>query len=251
MSSMTISVIVFACVFGGALLGMLLRAALPQHHLSGESKDVVKLGMGLVGTLTALVLGLQVASAKGSFDAQSKELTDLAANIVLLDRLLFHYGSESGSARDLLRGAVTHILDTTWSEDSSNPVSSGSQLARNEALFDAIQRLSPKDETQRVIRNQVTQVVIEMARTRWLMYEQRTTSFSLPLLVVVVLWLAVILASFGLYAPTNATVVTALAVSALSVSGAIFLILEMYAPYSGMIQVSSAPLRAALAHLGQ
>jgi hypothetical protein len=250
MSSVAVSVIVFACVFGGALLGMLLRVMLPPHHLSSESKDVVKLGMGLVGTLTALVLGLQVASAKGSFDAQSRELTDLAANVVLLDRLLFHYGSESGSARSLLRGAAVHILDTTWSEDSADPGSSGS-LARNEALFDAIQKLSPKDETQRVIQNQVTRVVIEMARTRWLMYEQRTTSFSLPLLVVVVLWLAVILASFGLYAPTNATAVTALAVSALSVSGAIFLILEMYAPYSGMIQVSSAPLRAALAHLGQ
>jgi hypothetical protein len=251
MSAMTVSVIVFACVFGGALLGMLLRAVLPQHHLSSESQDVVKLGMGLVGTLTALVLGLQVASAKGSFDAQSKELTDLAANVVLLDRLLFHYGSESGPARGLLRAAATDILETTWSKDTADPASSASQLSRNEALFDAIQRLSPKDEAQRVIQNQVTRVVIDMGRTRWLMYEQRTTSFSPPLLVVVVLWLAVILASFGLYAPTNATVVTALAVSALSVSGAIFLILEMYAPYSGMIQVSSAPLRAALAHLGQ
>ena len=251
MSAMTISVIVFACVFGGALIGMLLRAALPQHHLSSESKDVVKLGMGLVGTLTALVLGLLVASAKGSFDAQSKELTDLAANVVLLDRLLSHYGSESGPARDLLRGAVVHILDTTWSEDSSDPASSGSQLARNEALFDTIQRLSPKDEAQRAIHAQALNVVIEMGRTRWLMYEQRTASVSPPLLVVVVLWLTVIMASFGLYAPTNATVVATLAVSALSVSGAIFLILEMYAPYSGMIQVSSAPLRAALVHLGQ
>ena len=106
MSAMTISVVVFACVFGGALLGMLLRAMLPQHHLSSDSKDVVKLGMGLVGTLAALVLGLQIGSAKGSFDAQSRELTEFAANVGLLDRLLIHYGSESGPARDLLRGAV-------------------------------------------------------------------------------------------------------------------------------------------------
>lgn len=251
MSSLTISVIVFACVFGGALLGILLRVALPQHHLSGESKDVVKLGMGLVATLTALVLGLLIASAKGSFDAQSRELTELAANVALLDRLLAHYGSESGPARDLLRGAVDNLVTTMRSNGGVDPGSSGTRLARHEALFDAVRGLSPKDETQRTIQAEALHVVMDMGRTRWLMYEQATTSFSPPLLLVVVLWLTLILASFGLYAPTNTTVVVSLAISALSVSGAIFLILEMYAPYSGVIQVSSAPLRAALAHLGQ
>jgi len=251
MSSLAISMIVFVCVFGGALLGLLLRATLPQNHLSSESKDVVKLGMGLVATLTALVLGLLIASSKASFDAQSKELTELAANVVLLDRLLSHYGPESKPARDLLRGAVAQLVDTIWSESSADPGSSGSQLARHEALLDAIQRLSPTDDTRRAIKAQIVGVVVGIARTRWLMYEQRTTAVSPPLLVVVVLWLTLILVSFGLYAPANATVVASLAISALAVSGAIFLILEMYAPYSGLIQVSSAPLRAALAHLGQ
>jgi len=250
MSALAISAIVFACVFGGALLGMLFRAAVPQHHLSGESKDVVKLGMGLVATLAAMVLGLLIVSAKGSFDVQSRELTELAANVVLLDRLLAHYGSESGPARELLRGAVGSILETMWAESTGDP-GSGSQLARHEALFDAIEKLSPKDDTQRSIHAQALRAVIDMGRTRWLMYEQRTTSVSPPLLLVVVLWLTVILASFGLYTPVNATVVGSLAVSALAVSGAIFLILEMHAPYSGVIQVSSGPLRAALAHLGQ
>jgi hypothetical protein len=251
MSAMTISVVVFACVFGGALLGMLLRAILPEHHLSSDSRDVVKLGMGLVGTLTALVLGLQIGSAKGSFDAQSRELTELAANIGLLDRLLVHYGSESGPARDLLRGATASILETMWSNSSADAASPGTRLGSHEALYDAVQRLSPKDDNQRTIQAQALQVLMDIGRSRWLMYEQRTASVSSPLLIVVVLWLTVILASFGLYAPTNATVVGSLAVSALSVSGAIFLIVEMYAPYSGVIQVSSAPLRAALAYLGQ
>jgi hypothetical protein len=251
MSPLTISLIVFACVFGSALLGMLLRAALPLDHLSGESKDVVKLGMGLVGTLAALVLSLLIASAKGSFDTQSRDLTELAANVVLLDRLLANYGSETAPARDLLRSAVVNMLETTWSNATADPASSGTRLASHEALFDAIHKLSPKDDLQRAIQPQAVQVVMDMGRTRWLMYEQRTTSVSPPLLVVVLLWLAVILGSFGLYAPTNATVVVSLAVSALAVSGAIFLILEMYAPYSGAIQVSSGPLTAALAHLGQ
>ena len=102
MSSTTISLIVFACVFGGALLGIFLHAVLPQNHLTNESKDIVKLGMGLVGTMAALVLGLLVASAKGSYDTQSAELTQMSANIALLDRVLAHYGPETKEARALL-----------------------------------------------------------------------------------------------------------------------------------------------------
>src|SRR5438067_10967030 len=99
MGSMTISWIVFGCVFGGAIAGMFLRAILPDHHLAAESRDVVKLGMGLIGTMSALVLGLLIASAKGSFDTQRSEFTQLAANVIFLDRILAHYGPESKGAR--------------------------------------------------------------------------------------------------------------------------------------------------------
>src|SRR5271156_1258708 len=105
-SPMTISWVVFACVFGGALVGMLLRATLPAHHLNADSKDVVKLGMGLVATMSALVLGLLVASAKSSFDAQGAQLKQMSANVVLLDRVLAHYGPETKEARDALRATV-------------------------------------------------------------------------------------------------------------------------------------------------
>src|SRR5215475_8428819 len=117
MSSIATSLIVFACVFGGALLGILLRAVLPQNHLSAESKDIVKLGMGLVGTMAALVLGLLVASAKGSYDAQIADLTQGSTNIVLLDRLLAEYGPETKDARALLRNAVVRFVDQIWSKD--------------------------------------------------------------------------------------------------------------------------------------
>src|SRR5262245_22958760 len=116
MSSIIISLIVFACVFGGALLGILLHAVLPEQHLSAESKDIVKLGMGLVGTMAALVLGLLIASAKGYYDAQSAELTQMSTNVVLLDRLLAQYGPETKEARTLLRGAVDRMLDQIWSK---------------------------------------------------------------------------------------------------------------------------------------
>ena len=250
MNSTTVSLIVFACVFGGALLGILLHAVLPQHHLAADSKDIVKLGVGLVGTMAALVLGLLVASAKGSYDNQSAELTQMSANIALLDRGLALYGPETKETRALLRGAVVRILDQMWSKDgaSSSPMAAPSG---GEILYEKIQGLSPKNDTQRSIQSQALSIAVDIGKTRWLMYAQQATSVSMPLLVMLILWLTVIFISFGLFAPFNGTVVSSLLVSALAVSGAIFLILEMYSPYSGLIQISSAPLRAALAHLGQ
>ena len=111
MSDIAISMILFACVFAGALLGIYLRTALPEHHLSTESKDVVKLGMGLIATMAALVLSLLIASTKGSYDTQRSELRQLSANIMLLDRVLAHYGPETKDSRDLLRHAVVRVLD--------------------------------------------------------------------------------------------------------------------------------------------
>lgn len=251
MSSITVSLIVLACVFGGALLGILLHVSLPKHHLGSDSKDIVKLGMGLVGTMAALVLGLLVASAKGSYDAQSAELTQISANIALLDRGLALYGPETKEARAQLRDVVVRFLDQIWSKDgtSASPVAPTS--ARGETLYNKIQGLSPKNDAQRSLQSQALSIAMDIGKTRWLMYAQGAISVSMPLLVVLVLWLTVIFISFGLFAPFNATVVSSLFVSALSVSGAVFLILEMYAPYSGLIQLSNAPLRAALTHLGQ
>ena len=250
MSFITVSLIVFACVFGGAMLGMLLHSVLPNHHLSSESKDIVKLGMGMVATMSALVLGLLVASAKGAYEAQRAELTQMAANLAVLDRVLANYGPETKEARTLLRETVVRALDQLWNEDGGasrlTPSSAGGP-----ALYEKIGGLLPQNEAQRSLHGQAVRIALDIAKTRWLMYEQSTSSVSLPLLVMLICWLTVVFISFGLFAPFNATVVSSLFVAALSVSGAVFLIFEMYAPYSGVIQISSAPLRAALAHLGQ
>jgi hypothetical protein len=250
LSSLEISLVTLVVVFGGALLGIALRAVLPENHLSEESREVVKLGVGLIATMAALVLGLLIASAKSSFDTQNAELTEMSSKVVLLDRMLAHYGPDTKEARDILRGSVVGALDSLSSEDFAVPSQSGSS-SNGEVLYDKIQGLSPKDDTQRSIQAQALNLMVGLGQIRWLVAAQKGNSVSVPMLVVLVAWLTIIFISFGLFAPRNVTVVASLFVSALSVSGAIFLILEMYSPYAGLIHVSGAPLRAALAHLGQ
>jgi hypothetical protein len=251
MNAIAIRFIVFACIFGSALLGVVLRAALPQGHLSADSKDTVRLGMGMIATMAALVLGLLVASAKSFYDTQSAELTQLSANVILLERVLAHYGPETKEVRDLLRGAVARTLDLLWHQDRQENSGTIPTAAGGEILYDKIQALSPTNDVQRSLQAQASGMAVDLGKLRWLMFEQATTGVSLPLLAVLVFWLAIVFASFGLFAPPNATVLATLFPCALSVSGAIFLILEMYTPFQGLMQISSAPLREALAHLGQ
>jgi hypothetical protein len=251
MSSIAISSIVFAFVFGGAVFGMFLRSVLPEPHLSAETKDVVKLGMGLVATMSALVLSLLISSAKSSYDAQSVELTDSSAKIILLDRELAHYGPETKDVRDMLRDAVAGALDRMWPKDHESPSQADEPTEGADLLYDKVQALSAKDDRQRSIQAQALNTLVSLGQTRWLMYEQRTTLISMPLLVVLVSWLTALFISFGLFAPPNGTVITSLVVAALSVSGAILLILELYTPYAGLVRISSAPLENALMHLGK
>lgn len=249
MSSMTIGWIVLACVFGGALLGMLIRSILPEHHLSTDSKDVVKLGIGLIGTMAALVLGLLIASAKGSYDTRAAEITQLSANVILLDRVMAHYGPETKDARDLLRRTVAHMIDQLWPERSGGAPPEPSLPA--EAFYDKIQALTPQSASQRSLRDQALSIGVDLGRTRWLLVEQSGRAIAMPFLVVLICWLTIIFASFGLFAKPNATVVVALFVCALAFASAIFLVLELDRPFEGLIQISSTPMREALGHLGR
>src|SRR5215468_3390155 len=175
MNSFTTAAVVFGCVFGGALLGIFIRRILPHHHLNSESKNSVKLRMGLVGTMAALVLGLLVASAKGSYDAQSAELTQMSANIAVLDRLFALYGPESREARTQLRAIATRVLDQLWSRDGTGPTSSAPTSSAGERLYATIQELSPKNDMQRSLQSQALGIGVDIGKTRWLMFEQATT----------------------------------------------------------------------------
>ena len=253
MNHLVDATIVFACVFGSALLGSYLRRVLPQHHLSDESTSVVKLATGLVATMAALVLGLLISSAKGSFDTTNTELLHSAAAIVRLDRVLAQYGPETQEIRSALKRTTAASVAVMSSGDPVQlaRLSSPEVVARGEELQRQVEALSPRTDMQRQLQARALQIVDDVLATRWLALLQQTGSIPVPLLVVLVSWLAILFGTFGLFAPRNATVITCLLISAVSVSGAIFIILEMNHPLQGMIKVSSAPMRKALEHLGQ
>ena len=248
MSSIATSSIVLACAFGGALFGMLLRKFLPQDHLSDESKTVVRLAMGLVATMTAMVLGLLISQAKSSFDTQSNEITGTSSKFILLDRALAGYGPETKETRDLLRSVVADLLDQMEQKKHERVAVPAREV---DSVYQQIQGLSAKDDRHRSFQADALNLLKEIRQTRWLVYEQRFASISMPMLIILVSWLIALFISFGLYAPANGTVLTSLFVAALSVSGAILLILEMYSPYTGLIQVSSAPFSNALMQMGK
>ena len=254
MSALAISLIAFACVFGGTLLGMFIRTFLPGHHVSDESKDVVKLGTGIIATMAALVLALMIASAKGNFDTMSSELRQAGSRVILLDRIMAHYGPETMEARDLLRRSVTSAIARIWPEDKIRQAVAKAPEGRVdiETIQDKLRQLSPRNDAQRWLQSRALQISGDIAEGRWLLVEQLgQSSVPMPFLVMLVFWLTVIFAGFGLFSPRNATVITVLLVCALSAAGSLFLILELDTPYEGLIKVSSAPLRNALAHLGQ
>jgi hypothetical protein len=151
---MAIGWIVFACVFVGALLGTFLRAVLPEHHQSPETKDVVKLGMGLIATMAALVLGLLIASAKSAYDTQRSELTQISANVIVLDRVMAHYGPETQEARDLLHRAVVVALDRMWPESRSRAAQLAPTAESAGPFYHKILTLSPQDDAQRALHAQ-------------------------------------------------------------------------------------------------
>lgn len=253
MTPLATSLIVFACMFGVALAGMFLKRRLPEHHLKSDSTDVVKLGMGTMATLAAIVLGLLIATAKGAYDQQNGAVQEFAAKVLMLDRLLAKYGPETKDARELLKGAVSATVEHLWPEGSAGSVNlaPGEARAAGEAMYDKIAELSPKDDAQRALKARALDVTMDLLQERLRLYSRQDSSLPLPFLVVLVCWLVVLFAGYGLLAPPNATVVTVLLICTLSMAAAIFLLLELSTPFSGLLRVSSGPLRDALAALGK
>jgi len=238
-----------ACLLAAVWIGMRLRRFLPDEHLSPDSKDTVKLPMGLVATMSALLLGLLVNSAKTSYDTTRTEVMQMASQYRLLDRVLAIYGPRAAEVRGELPALIEVSTRSMWSDNADVPAQFNPKTF--DSFYGALVRLDARDDAERALKAQAVNVILEIGQLRSLMMAESTTSISTPMLIVVVLWLVMIFLGFSLMAPPNATANFALIASALCAAGAIFLILELDRPFGGLMRISSEPMLNVLRELGR
>ncbi|SEN20820.1 Protein of unknown function [Pseudomonas sp. ok272] len=252
MSQLLLALIIFLCLFGSALLGAFVRAHLPDHHLSDDSISVIKLATGLIATMAALILGLLVSTAKGTFDTANAELVSTAAKVVQFDRVLARYGPETDLIRQQVKQRYGAVLLLLASREPAllSRLDNPQAIQQSEALLREVEALTPTNDSQRALKAQALQLMDEVFATRWLVLLQAHASIPPTMLVILVAWLSIIFGSFGLFAPRNATIVIVLMLCALSTSASILLVEELNRPLDGLISLSLSPMRDSLGRLG-
>jgi len=170
MSPLALSSVIFLLLVAGILIGSLLNRALPEHHLSKESQDVVRLGVGLIATIGALVLGLLIAAAKGNFDTQSAQVRQITADVILLDKLLAQYGPQATPIREELRATLGPFVEKLWREKSASQGGPYEFTAGGEKTYLDIQQLAPQNDLQRSLQARAVQIATDLAQTRLLLF---------------------------------------------------------------------------------
>ena len=252
MNGILIGVIVFGLMFGGALFGMFLGKILPNQHLGADARDVIRVTMAMLATLSALVLGLLTGAAINSLAEKDKELQHAGIQFIMLDRTLASYGPETGEAREVLKQTLARRIGQIWPEEGRSvslvALGAGSGI---EIVRDQLFGLTPATGKQRWLHAHALEITNAIAVSRWTTVEQIGSRFPWAFFIVVVVWLTILFASFGLFAPRNGSVVAALMVAAFGLAGAIFMIIEVDQPYDGLVRISSTSLRVALEQLGR
>jgi hypothetical protein len=253
MNALAVGLIVFALLFGGSLFGLFLGWILPDQHRTPEARDVIRIVMAMLATLTAVVLGLLTGAAINSLGEKEGELRSAGVQFIMLDRTLAAYGPETEAMRATLKSVLAQRISQIWPEESDGDVAltalksgPGIELVRDE-LF----TLTPVTDEQRWLHAHALNFVNAIAISRWTTIEQVGSRFPWPFFVVVIVWLTIIFASFGLFAPRNLSVVVAMFIASFGLAGAIFMIVEMDQPYGGLAKIPSTPLRIALEQLGK
>jgi hypothetical protein len=249
MSPLALSGIIFALLLAGIFVGAVLRKALPKAHLSKETQDVVRLGAGLIATIGGLLLGLLIASAKSSYDTESTQVKQITADLILLDNLLAKYGPEALPIRNQMRSAIGPFVDRMWREQNTETKAPFATIAPAEQVYFDIQALSPQNDLQRSLQARAVQISTSLVQTRLLLFVESGNNIPAPFLAILVFWLGVIFVTFSLFSPLNATGLVFLSLFAFSAACALYLILELNAPFAGLLQIPSDQLRNALAPL--
>jgi hypothetical protein len=245
MTSPEIGFIICATIFSAALMGMALNRTLPDHHLDDVAKDVIKLSMAILGTLTAVVIGFLIANANASFSARRSALVQESANVVRLDDLLRRYGPETSTARQMLQTYVSTQAQDMFPTVGIGRLNLNDQVTTQilDHVEDQILSLKPADDRQKWLSAQALQLAATMNQSSWQFSDENLGTIPLPFLFLLVIWLSVLFASFGLFAPRNGTVIIAFLLCAISVSAGLKIVLDLDTPFGGPVRMSGFPLR--------
>lgn len=246
MQAIYFSLVFFVATFAGVLFGMHLAERIPTRYLQEDSRQSINLGIGLVATMTALILGLITASTKTSFDLMESSLKQSAVQILTLDRTLAQYGPETQHIRAGWKGAIGHALRTDKIRNTTEEkIAEGKFFSEVESLADQVRKLRPRDENQRKLYARAMELSDQMLQSRWFIVTGIGSSIPLPFLGILLFWLTLTFIGFGLISPRNRLVIVMYFLSALSTASAIFLILELDGAFDGLIFVGTDPLEFA------
>lgn len=245
---------VFLLACAALWFGRSLAQRLPLEHLTSEARNSAQIGIGMIATLAALVMGLMVSSSKASFDERQAEIVRVATTIVLLDHALAAYGTDTRDARDEVRALVGLTLariapsGTFGAEEFKAPLSN---LGRVTHLQSTIMALAPANDAQRWFQSRAMTLTSDLARERTQTVERGERTIPNLVLAVVVSWVTLIFVGLGVFSVTNRTVLTGLVFCALAFACSFFLVLELDTPYSGLVAISGDPMRAVAAEVGR
>ena len=245
-----IGLISFAAIFGGVIAGMLVARRLPGHHLSTETQSVVTVSVAVIGTLSALVLGLMISAANRSFSARSDDVRELSVQLIRIDRNLRRYGPEADDARLAVHAWAKAKTRQLFPEKGQERPSSQGTIIMLESVQDEILDLEPKNPRQIYLRTLCVTLTSSIIQTRWGLETLTEQTIPVPFLILLVFWLSIVFASFGLFAPPNPTTIVMLLLCSVAVSGGIYFIEEMDNPVSGLIQISPDAMRKAVSKIG-
>ncbi len=255
MTAIWVSMAAALAAFAAGLFGLWLQRLLPKPHTSDRSRDMITAIVGLVSLLLALVLGTIIGSAYAFYSNQKTELETIAARALQLDIALAEFGPETKEARAELKAGTQRVHDMFWGEKpifDSDPgqLAPGTAIESLKATDAAIAALDPRTPLQKQAAAAAVVDASLIQNTRLSILLQLKSPVSWPLVTVVVLW-SILLFCFGVLSRINATTIAALGFGGFAVGSALFLIIELSQPYTGLFRVPPAALEQSIEAMGK
>ncbi|OCP36316.1 DUF4239 domain-containing protein [Ensifer sp. LC163] len=249
MSAILIAVAAFLCLSVAALGMMHLYPKLPARHRDEDTNTVVRLVANIFVVMASLVFGLMINSAKNTFEGIDDNVHSFAINLILLDRTLRTYGLAGNDARQYLIAYVEGAIDNPERVNDALHEARNAGQQRLDTIGNSLAAIQPADSLHESMLADARQQYNRIVEQRWTIVEQSERAIPMPVIGILIAWMALIFASFGYRAPQNVVVVSMFVVSAMFIAASVYVVLDMDIPFSGAIQISDAPLHRALAEM--